>query len=66
VLYFGVGNLDAAPGIDVDGDEQDNLFEFIAGVIPTDPTSFFDQPLEHEPGRQRSSSAHAWRIAPTP
>ncbi len=51
VLYFGVGNSAAAPGIDVDGDKQDNFFEFIAGVIPTDPTSFFDQRLEPEPGQ---------------
>jgi len=51
VQYFGVGNPQAAPGIDADGDGQDNAFEFTAGVVPTDGASFFDQRVEAVPGQ---------------
>lgn len=51
VQYFGVGNPDAAPGIDADGDGQDNAFEFTAGLVPTDRASFFDQRIEAVPGQ---------------
>ena len=39
--YFGLNNPLAAPGIDADFDGQDNLFEFTAGIVPTDPNSRF-------------------------
>ena len=39
VFYFGVGNLDAGPAMDPDGDGQDNEFEHTAGLVPTDPLS---------------------------
>ena len=51
VQYFGVGNPDAAPGQDPDADGQDNAFEFTAGVLPNDATSFFDQRVEAVPGQ---------------
>ena len=41
VAFFGLDNPDAAPERDPDVDDQDNLFEFTAGLIPTDPTSRF-------------------------
>lgn len=39
--YFGADNPDAAPAMDPDGDGQNNEFEFIADLIPTDPASRF-------------------------
>jgi uncharacterized delta-60 repeat protein len=52
--YFGVttptGN--AADNADPDGDGQNNLFEFVAGLIPTDATSQFHQTID-------TSSGHA-------
>ena len=39
--YFGLNNPNAAPLLDPDGDGQTNLFEFTAGLIPTDPQSRF-------------------------
>lgn len=41
VQYFGVNNPLAAPTVDADGTGQDNLFKYIAGLDPTDPTSRF-------------------------
>lgn len=42
VQYFGLPpNLAAGPLLDPDGDGQDNRFEWIAGLIPTDATSAF-------------------------
>jgi len=49
VLYFGTENPLAAPGIDADGDGQDNRFEFIAGVIPNDRLSRFRWRVEENP-----------------
>lgn len=40
-LYFGLNNPNAGPLIDPDFDGQDNLFEFTAGIVPTDPNSRF-------------------------
>jgi len=51
VGFFGLDNPDAAPGKDPDGDEQDNLFENLAGVDPTDGDSFFDLNIEHVAGQ---------------
>lgn len=39
VGWFGEQNPLAAPGADADSDGQDNLFEFLAGYVPTDPAS---------------------------
>ena len=55
VSFFGLDNPDAAPGIDPDGDEQDNIFEFLAKVDPTDPSSHFTfclQPTPGQPGKR--------------
>ena len=41
VQYFGETNSLAAPLLDPDGDGQNNLFEFTAGLVPTDPNSRF-------------------------
>ncbi len=40
VQYFGIGSPSAAPSLDPDGDGFDNLFEYNARLIPTDPLSF--------------------------
>ena len=39
VGYFGLDNPLAGPAMDPDGDGQDNKFEEIAGLVPTDPLS---------------------------
>lgn len=39
--HFGLDNPEAAPGMDPDGDGQDNRFEFLADLVPTDPSSRF-------------------------
>lgn len=41
VLHFGFDNPAAGPLLDPDGDTQNNEFEFIAGLIPTDSGSKF-------------------------
>lgn len=51
VQYFGEENPDAAPGIDADGDGQNNRFEFAAGIIPTDPASRFNLQIANVPGQ---------------
>lgn len=38
--YFGVNNPAAGPLLDPDGDTFDNLFEYNARLVPTDPGSF--------------------------
>jgi len=50
-LYFGLDNPNAAPSIDPDADGQDNAFEFIAGLIPTDPMSRFLFHIEGVPAQ---------------
>jgi hypothetical protein len=47
-LYFGLDNPDAGPLLDPDHDLQNNKFEFVAGLIPTNYTSRFL--LAIEPG----------------
>ncbi len=42
VQYFGVNNPSAGPGRDPDADGFDNLFEYHACLIPTDPLSKFN------------------------
>ena len=39
VQYFGIGNANAAPTADPDGDGQNNLFEYLAGTVPTNSAS---------------------------
>jgi len=56
VRYFGFDNADAGPLLDPDGDGQDNRFECIAGLVPTDPQSFFSlaiQPVAGAPAQRR-------------
>lgn len=48
--YFGPDNPQAGPAKDPDGDNQDNRFEYIAGIVPTDPTSRFVLRIEPVPG----------------
>lgn len=49
--YFGLPpNALAAPSADPDGDGQDNRFEFVAGIVPTDPDSRFDFAIDAVPG----------------
>ncbi|MCX6880865.1 MAG: hypothetical protein NTW21_44755 [Verrucomicrobia bacterium] len=48
--YFGTGNPAGAPSADPDGDGQDNAFEFVAGLVPTDPTSRFMTSVITVPG----------------
>jgi hypothetical protein len=49
--YFGTNNPMAAPGADPDGDGQTNLFEFTAGLVPTDPKSKFSIRIEAVAGQ---------------
>ncbi|MCA1481963.1 hypothetical protein, partial [Bradyrhizobium sp. NBAIM08] len=44
-------NPNAAPGLDPDGDCQTNLFEYTAGIIPTNPLSRFLLRIEPVPGQ---------------
>lgn len=57
VEYFGLPpNGFAGPYMDPDGDGQNNLFEFTAGVVPTNPASLFRFRIEgvpDEPERKR-------------
>ena len=41
VQFFGQDNANAGPLLDPDNDGQDNLFEYRAGLIPTDANSLF-------------------------
>jgi hypothetical protein len=49
--YFGNGNPNAAPGADSDGDGWDNLFEYTAGLVPTDAASRFNLAIAPVPGQ---------------
>ena len=51
-LYFGSGanSGPGADGADPDGDGLTNLFEFVAGLTPTDSASRFNQRIEAVPG----------------
>lgn len=54
--YFGLNNPAAAPGVDADGDGQDNLFEYAAGVVPTNAASVFAlriEPIAGQPHQQK-------------
>ena len=41
VAYFGVNNPLAGPTVDADGTGQRNLFKYLAGLNPLDPTARF-------------------------
>lgn len=51
VQYFGVGNPNAGPGGDPDGDAQSTGYEYFAGSNPTDGNSFFRFRIEQVPGQ---------------
>jgi len=51
VQYFGLNNPKALAGMDPDGDGQNNLFEYIAGTVPSDSTSRFLLRIENVPGQ---------------
>lgn len=50
VRYFGAASPLAGPERDPDGDGQTNLFEFTAGLVPTDAASTFHLRIEVVPG----------------
>ncbi|MEI7955444.1 MAG: hypothetical protein WCJ66_09785, partial [Verrucomicrobiota bacterium] len=50
VQYFGLNNPLAGPQMDPDGDGLTNLFEFTAGLNPTDPASRFNLTIQPVPG----------------
>ena len=55
--YFGLNNPNASPTQDPDGDGQTNLFEFTAGLIPTNPASRFNltlAPVTGQPTQKRA------------
>ena len=51
VQYFGLNNPNAGPLLDPDGDGQTNLFEYTAGLVPTDPASRFTLTVQAVPGQ---------------
>jgi hypothetical protein len=51
VQFFGFDNPNAAPGLDPDGDGATNSFEYLAGLVPTDPNSVLRLHLEAVPGQ---------------
>jgi len=51
VLYFGENSASAAPLLDPDNDGWTNLFEYHAGLIPTNPLSVFSLRMEPVPGQ---------------
>ena len=51
VQYFGENNPLAAPTLDPDGDGHTNLFEFTAGLVPTDSNSRFRLRIEAVAGQ---------------
>jgi len=51
VQYFGLNNPNAGPTVDFDYTGQTNLFKYIAGLNPTDPTSRFTMTIAPVPGQ---------------
>jgi hypothetical protein len=49
--YFGTENPNAAPDADPDGDSWNNLFEYTAGLVPTDAASRFHISIAPVPGQ---------------
>jgi hypothetical protein len=57
VQYFGLPpNANAAPSADPDFDGQNNLFEFTAGIVPTNANSFFRIEASAVPGQPSQKS----------
>jgi hypothetical protein len=56
VLHFGEDNPLAGPALDPDGDSQNNLFEFTAGLDPKDPASRFLLRIEAVSGQSTHKS----------
>ena len=56
VQYFGVNNPSGAATADPDGDGQNNLFEYLAGTVPTNNASFFSFTLSAPAATQRNLS----------
>jgi hypothetical protein len=51
VQYFGLNNPKAGPNVDATGTGQTNLFKYVAGLNPTDPTSRFAVNIQPVPGQ---------------
>jgi hypothetical protein len=51
VQYFGVNNPNAAPGLDPDGDGQNNYYEYIVGTVPTNAASRFNLTINNVVGQ---------------
>ena len=51
VQFFCLDSPLAGPSIDPDADGQVNLFEFTAGLVPTDPNSVFATRFAPDPGQ---------------
>jgi hypothetical protein len=51
VQYFGLSNPKAGPNVDATGTGQTNLFKYVAGLNPTDPTSRFVVNIQAVPGQ---------------
>ena len=51
VGYFGLNNPQAGPTRDPDGDGQNNLFEYTAGLVPTDANSRFQLSIQAVAGQ---------------
>lgn len=66
-FWFGENPALAAPGLDPDGDGQNNLTEFLAITSPLDPASRITTRIEPVPGRpsHRLLILHPWRAERT-
>jgi hypothetical protein len=51
VAQFGHNNPNAGPGGDPDGDGQNTGYEYVAGTLPLDGTSYFQLWIESVPGQ---------------
>jgi hypothetical protein len=51
VQYFGINNPKAGPNVDADGTGQTNLFKYVAGLDPIDPTSRFSVNIQAVSGQ---------------
>lgn len=64
VQYFGVGNPNAGPGGDPDGDQQTTGYEYFTGTNPTDGNSYFRFRIDSVPGHSdRKSLVFSPRVA---
>jgi len=56
IQYFGQNNPKAAPLQDPDGDGENNMFEYVAGLVPTDPNSRFVLSISPVPSQPNQRS----------